>query len=210
MNYIYDILINLNDKYFDFYDWNEDDDVVHIKKTPIIRVDSFLLNKIKYGNVVLEKTILDKIYKKTEVFKNNKFNKYKYLCAVSDSNEALVVNLDSDGNVIGKSSLLIDEENDIIDLCDSMLVNNFEFNIINNYDCCEFKTRKELEVCDYIKKELDVIDDEKLKYLYFECFNEKECDIKKIFDKILFEIGNNFDLTNNKIYEFLKLTSVNK
>ena len=36
MNYIYDILANFNEHYYDFYDWNELDNLIHIKKQFLI------------------------------------------------------------------------------------------------------------------------------------------------------------------------------
>ena len=32
MSYVYDILINLNKKFYDFYDWNNNDKILHVKK----------------------------------------------------------------------------------------------------------------------------------------------------------------------------------
>ena len=34
MNYIYDILLNFKNKLYDFYDWNINDDITHIRKIP--------------------------------------------------------------------------------------------------------------------------------------------------------------------------------
>ena len=36
MNYIYDILINFNENLYDFYDWNLNDQIDHIRKIPVI------------------------------------------------------------------------------------------------------------------------------------------------------------------------------
>lgn len=32
MNYIYNIHLNFNKMYFDFYEWNDNDEIIHIKK----------------------------------------------------------------------------------------------------------------------------------------------------------------------------------
>ena len=31
MNYIYDILLNFKKEFFEFYEWNLNDDIIHIK-----------------------------------------------------------------------------------------------------------------------------------------------------------------------------------
>ena len=38
MTYIYDILLNFNEEYYEFYDWNKEDTIVHIKKIPIYKI----------------------------------------------------------------------------------------------------------------------------------------------------------------------------
>ena len=40
MNYIYDVYLNLNDTLYDFFDWNKNDKLMHIKKIPIIMVSN--------------------------------------------------------------------------------------------------------------------------------------------------------------------------
>ena len=38
MNYTYDILANFNETYYEFYEWNNKDELTHIKRLPIIKV----------------------------------------------------------------------------------------------------------------------------------------------------------------------------
>ena len=38
MNYIYDVITNFNDTYYDFYEWNKKDKLTHFKKIPIINI----------------------------------------------------------------------------------------------------------------------------------------------------------------------------
>ena len=38
MNYIYDIYLNLNETLYDFFDWNKNDKLTHIKKIPVFKV----------------------------------------------------------------------------------------------------------------------------------------------------------------------------
>ena len=54
MNYIYDILANFNNIYYDFFDWNESDNIIHIKKVPIVRVDSDFFNNVKFNDVLVD------------------------------------------------------------------------------------------------------------------------------------------------------------
>ena len=77
---------------------------------------------------------------------------------------------------------------------------NIEYEIIKKR-FNDLKTRKELEIEDYVKRELNKLEknneEEKLKYLFFECFGKKDYDIKKLYKE------------SNKIYEILKLIQIN-
>jgi len=209
MNYIYDVLANFNNCFYDFFDWNVDDDIVHIKKLPILKVSYSFFNKVKYHEVVVSKDLLDKIYHKTDFFKINK-NKYSYVCAFCDGNEAIILNFSSNGSILGRSSFLIDEENEVVDLSECLDV--VDYSIIDFKECVYsvFKTRKELSDISYFLSELRSMSDDKLKYLYFECFNEFESDVQKVYDKIFYELEHSFNSICDKVSNFLKLTSFNK
>lgn len=208
MSYVYDILANFNSCFFDFYDWNLDDDIVHIKKLPIIKVDSSFLHSVKYGDVRVSSDLLDKIYRRSDFFKVSK-NKYSYVCCLCDGCEAFIVRFDSKGGVVGRSSMLIDEENEVIDICDGLDCLSFSI-VVSSVEFDFFKTRHELSLNKYILNELDCMDSDKIKYLYFECFNEFESDLKKVTSRIVSEINNNFDSVYSKVFDFLKLISINK
>ena len=65
MNYIYDILLNFKEEYYDFYDWNKNDNIVHIRKIPILKIDTIDLYNIKNNKIKIELKFLEKIRNKT-------------------------------------------------------------------------------------------------------------------------------------------------
>ena len=77
MKYIYDIVLNFNEEFFEFYDWNLNDEITHIKKIPIIKIDSLKMNEIKNNDIEFDKDFLSKIENKAETFK--KKIKYAFL-----------------------------------------------------------------------------------------------------------------------------------
>ena len=206
MNYIYDILANFNEHYYDFYDWNELDNLIHIKKLPLIKCNSNFLYNIKYNDIIVEKKLVDKIYKKADFF-SNKTNKVNYVCAITDGRTSLIAKFNHDGSVIERSSLLIDEENEIIDIAEEMNTCEYNYVVKQNKKIENFKTRKEIEISKYILTKLENIEDDKLRYLYFDCFDKEEIDTKIILNRIIYEIKNNFNNIYTKIYDFLKMTS---
>jgi hypothetical protein len=71
-----------------------------------------------------------------------------------------------------------------------------------------------MEIDGYIKEQIRILNyDEnidKLKYIYYECFNKKINDKKKILNDINLELNNNWNNIAFKLYNFFKLTSINK
>jgi hypothetical protein len=206
MNYIYDVLANFNSDFYDFYDWNDEDNIINIRRLPIIKVNSDFLYNVKYNDVFVDSVLLDKIYKKASFYNVNK-NKYCYVCAICDDNHAFLVNFNSKGKVIGRSSMLLDEENEVIDICSCLPLSSFSFNVCSNIIFDFFKTRNEIDINNFIVDKLNSMSSDKLFYLYYDCFDEYESDVSKVLDKFLSEISNNFFSIYNRIYEFLELTS---
>ena len=209
MHYIYDVLVNFNDIYFDFYDWNDDDNIIHVKKLPIFKVDSNFFYSVKYSDVVVDHALIEKIYRKTEFFNCAK-DKYSYVCCLCDGREAFIVNFNFKGSVIGRSSMLIDEENEVIDICESLSFCKFNIIINSSLNPSFFRTRYESDVKKYILNQLDCLSFDELCYIYFDCFDECESDIYKINERIRNEIDYNFNYLYGKISDFLGLISINK
>ena len=208
MIYIYDILLNFKDELYDFYDWNKNDNIIHIRKIPLIKIKEKDLANIKNNNVKFDEETLNQIKDKTEIFTPKISKKIEYMTLLSDGN--YVIGLQIEGKKIKKSSLLIDEELDILEDVNNLDFMNINYKIINKGINNELKTRKQRETEKFIKKGINKIknDEEKLKYLYYECFDKKEENKEKILHKMLNNI-NNLDV-NKKIYNFLKLIEVYK
>ena len=174
MNYIYDILVNFNKELYDFYDWNKNDNIKHLKKIPIFKIGSNKLYDIKNNIVEFDKEFLSRIENKTEEFSNRKTKNIKYACIFTDGLDTLVVNIRGE---LYYSTLLIDEEIEILNMSNRLELTNISYIILNNNSKNFFKTRNQLELENYIKREFKKIADEKnideLKYLYYECFNNK-------------------------------------
>ena len=78
MNYIYDIVLNFQDNYYNFFEWNRSDKLKNIIKIPLYRVsdkDIIILknNKVKVDKELIKKIKLDnKNYKKIICLVSNK------------------------------------------------------------------------------------------------------------------------------------------
>ena len=211
MNFIYDILINFNKKIIDFYDWNLNDNIDHVRKIPLYRIDSKSLLDIKNSVVKFDSNFLECIHHKTEFFHNQDVEKIQYACLFSDGAYVLGVKFNSNGVSVGKSKLLLDEEMEVLDVCERLEEVNFSYEILMNDVVCEFVTRKDMKIKNYLISEIKKNHNcDKLKYIYFDCYGEQEDDIAKIMDKLIASIQNDQCGMIDQMYQFFKLTSTYK
>ncbi len=210
MNYIYDILLNLQRRPYDFFEWNESDEIIHVRKIPFFRISTKDLYNINNNQIKFSEEFLKKIKNRCEVFTNKNVKVLKYVCLFSDTNVALTVEINDYGEKIRSSKLLIDEELDVNEVSQNIECSNISycFSEVNNLPV--FKTRKELKMYDYILKQFVNDNYIKLQYLYLECFDKKEEDFSKIVDHLVKELNNNWNKMSKKMYDFFRLSSQRK
>jgi hypothetical protein len=116
MEYIYDIVLNFHSYYYNFYEWNNNDKIIHIKKIPLIKVDNNSFTNIKNNHVYIDEMFLNTIKDKTICYNT----KEKNLCLLSNGKQALAIKLNKKGEIVEKSSLLLDEETEVVEYSNSM------------------------------------------------------------------------------------------
>lgn len=212
MNYIYDILINLKPQLYDFFEWNQEDEISHIRKIPLWKVSTKTLQMMKQSIFQVKAEFLKKIECKTETFSNKKGSSIQYACLFCDSYEAIVFKWNEKGILVSKSHLLVDEEAEVLEIASLMEVYDIEIAIIKKAEKLPFYTREEIEIEKYLRKEVEKLEKEKqvdkLKYLYYECFNEREEDIGKVAKEIYQVLKNHGEKIFDKMEAFFHLTSI--
>lgn len=190
MKNIYDILVNFKKIPYEFYEWNKEDDVKHVKKMPSIKVSDSTLYDIFYNDAVVSKDFLDQIKDKTEIFFGRTVKKVKYACVIYNDDVALSILLNDNGEIIGKSKLLFDEEEDV--LKEDIPLKEIDYNIIKKSKKISGLTRREAKIVLLLSKYLDKIHESKkndeIKYMYFECFNKVEEDNEKAYKNLKNEV----------------------
>lgn len=212
MNYIYDILLNLNDSAYDFYEWNVSDAIVHIRKAPIFRVSTEQLGSFKQNKFQLSEVFLKKIENKAEEFTNRSVEKIPYLFFATDTKSVIAFQLNEKGIVTKKSMLLVDEEEEILEISRTLPFTSFDHQIIKKEFRREFETRNDQEMKRRLKREIYRLSKknlEKLKYLYYECFDEMEENPKKIIDRFTKELNHRYQAISKKLFVGLDLLKVN-
>lgn len=204
MNYIYDILLNFNKELYDFYEWNKNDFIIHIKKIPLIRISSMKLKDIINHNIIFSDNFLEKIQNKTEEYCNRKIKNLDKVFLLTDGLDVIGINI-SDG--ISYSKLLIDEEIEVLEIATKIKESVIEYKKVSKKNIKEFKTRKEIEEEKYVISELNNIikknDSNQLRYLYYECFNKRCFDDEIVKKELLNNVINNEIL--NKINNYFRL-----
>ena len=206
MNYYYDVLINLQDKYIYFYEWDSNDDILNLKKILIVNVSTNVYEDFFKNVICVNKSFLDKIANKCKL-KNN--NVIPYICIISDTKNAMVVEFDDNGKSICKSSLLLEDEVNVCELAFSVDRDKIDYYIMakdknNNLTVQEEKIKKIIKL--EIKKCYEEKNYNKLKFIFLEWFNYLENDIKKLIDKMYKRLE--YKLTENeyKVYKIIRMS----
>lgn len=205
MNYIYDVILNFNKVFYDFYEWNDSDDIIHIRKIPSFKISSDDLNSLKYYTVKIDDSIFNKILNKTEVFRKKTIRCIKNSCIFSDGKDIIAVSFDGGRVNYLKSSLDIDESDEIMDIIKYQKEIKIPYEVLSKKKYNNFKTRFEIENEIFMKSELDKIycnhDYKKLNYIYLECFGKTVNN----FDRAISQIKKEIIKGNDNFYKIFKI-----
>ena len=214
MTYIYDVLLNFSDteRIVEFFEWNNNDSIDHIKRIPLIRISSKSLNDLINNNIVVEKEFLDKIKDLTLMYKKTKNLEYAVL--ITDLNKVIAFEFNKEGKIIAKSGLLLDEEEEIIEESYDLKEENLNYKIESKINNNIFLTREEQKKQKYLLLELDNIVKEnnknKLNFLYHEIFLKDKLTFEEKYLKLKEDIEKNYTSKYNNLYEIVRLTYIKK
>ena len=203
MNYLYDIVLNFNDKnLYEYFDWDSEDYLINIKKVPFFKVDYKTIYDIYNYKVKINKAILKKInciyYKKLNI---------DYIIVISNKEKTLGLGIDKDGNVLYKSCLTYEDEIYSNKLVESMKEKKITYKIIDkkikNYVLRSESIKKSILYKEF-KKRYYLKNYDVLRYFYLEVF-DMDCEnikdayvsLVKGLDKYLDKYDKVFNLLNN-------------
>lgn len=205
MNFIYDIVLNFNKNYFDFFEWNRKDTITNIKKIPLFVVSNDIFNSMKYDYVTVGASFIDLIKDKTYTYNRQKIDN---CCLLSNGKQVIGLLFNNNGELTKRSSLLIDEEEEVLEEIYSNNVTDIEILRIKKGKCNDATNRIQKEKKDflirYINKEKNLVN---LKYLYYDYFEKDEDDINIIKELLINEIKNNWNKRFDNFYETVKMFS---
>ncbi len=207
MNYFYDLLINLSDDVpYNFFEWNKNDDIMHLKKIPVFKINTNDLKNFLSFNIKVGEEFLKDIENKTEGYDKNLI---KYMALFTDNNNSLVLEFNEDGKAIARSKLLLEEQLDLMEIAYSLkriTINYKKLDLINQND--ELRQIKELK--HFLNLEIKTLYENnnlsKLRYLYNEVFNQDNKDLLSIYKDLKKEINKQFNENHLKLFDIIKLS----
>ena len=135
MNYIYDVLTNFSEKYYDFYEWEKNDKLIHFKKIPVLKISKEDYTNIFTNKIKIDNELLNKIKNKAEIWRS-KDNKNNYFILLTNRTDIIGIEFNKEGISTKRSSLIVDEELDILET-QTIRFNNFSGQFV--YDLKEGK-----------------------------------------------------------------------
>ncbi len=214
MSYVYDLVLNYNNDLLEFYEWLKSDNIYHIKRISLIKVDSRIYNEILDNDIKFNDEFLLSIFNKCEYFNNRSIDTIPYAFLLTDSYRVIGIILDNNGKTTKYSALLLDEEEDIINVSKKLGNIKLNYQVLKKKNIDNYHTRQEKYIIKYIKNDLDSDyqkkDLNKLKYLYYEYFN-KQCDnIDEIYHDLLYELDRDISKKHYDLYYLIKLSTCRK
>ena len=208
MNYIYDVLLNFDSNIYDHYEWNLNDNIYHIKKIPIFKVDENIIEDVVNYNLKLKEDFLNKIKNKTEIYLNRVSKPIEYACILCNNEKVIAIKIDNKGKINKYSKMLISEELETIENEEIIPYTKLEYEKEKKKIKQELKTKQEIKKTEYLKTKIKNSSKEQLEYLYYELYNEKNSNnnAKSRLENELKEWNDN----TNKMYEFFTLIANTK
>jgi len=218
MLYIYDVLLNWNieNKIYDFYDWELSDNIEHIKKIPLFLIESKTLKDFCNSIFNIDKQLLIKIKNLTECYHNKRIEKIPYGAIFTDGKSAVAIEFDSIGKSIHKSCLLLDEEEEVINISSKLNIIEINYKMEVTTKKNPYLTRNDELIKNFLKKEIIETykknDINKLKYIYIEYFGNitESNNIEEIYTNLINTLKVGINNKHNNIYSLLKLASSKK
>ena len=213
---IYDLLLNWtdNNKVFDFFEWDLNDDLEHIKRIPLFKIKEEAYNEILNSDIKVDKVFLDLIKNRTEIYNNKKRVKVIYATLLTDGFRTFAIEFNNNGESIYKSKLLLDEEEETINLAYKLQYSKIDYIVLKKNKDNPYETRYENKIKRFLEKEFDNSykekELEKLRYLYTEYFSDTKEDIDEIYKELKNTLTKDINYNHKKIYELLKLSYTKK
>jgi len=192
MDYIYDIVLNFQNDYYEFYEWKTSDKIINIKKISVYLTNNQDYLNLKYNDVILDIKLLPKASK---------------MFLITNGVEVMGLLLDMHGKIMKRSSLLFDEADEVLEEKETIkaLPLKYKKNIVKSQISTSRIQSEKIKFLERYLSNIDINKDEYLlKYIHYDIYNKEENDIIKIYKELKKMIHNDV----NRIYNSIKKVSI--
>ncbi len=203
MSYIYDIVLNFQNNYYDFFEWKRTDKLKNIIKIPLYRISDEDIINLKYNKIKISSNFINKL--KIDNKKNNQI-----ICIVSNGKISIALLFNKNGKLLKRSSLIFEEEEEAIEISKHLTITEIEYkeNIKVNYqDKLRIEKEKKNKLIKYIKTTNDIMT---LKYLYYEYYEKEAENLIEIKKCLLKELSKDWNPKQNNLYKLVKILTKTK
>ena len=209
MNYIYDVSLNLAEKFIPFYEWNRSDSIESFEKIGVCKVSHRDFVTIKNHMFKVSQDFLESI-KATASLKDSAFLKAVDDAVIfTDEQSAIAIEFDTSGLSIKRSDLLLLDDLNILELAYSMNRKRILYETLNLVESVN-ELREEKRIKNIIEEEIKNLltknDINKLKYLYLEWFRETESDPTLMYNRMKDALNDKISDREIKVYEIINLS----
>lgn len=198
MNYIYDIVLNFQKDYYQFFEWNRTDKIKNISKILVYHISNQDLINLTYNDIIIDNPLLNNLKEETKRYK-------KIMILVSNTKQAIGLLFNKNGTLLKRSSLLFEEETEVNNFAKELPITSINYKknklLPINIALRAEKEKKE-PMIKYIHQTNDLTT---LKYLYYEYFKEECEDIAKIKSHLLKILEDDWNSKKNNLYQIITL-----
>lgn len=198
MNYIYDIVLNFQNNYYQFFEWNRTDKIKNINKIAVYHVSDQDILDLTNNKIIIDNTFLNKLKE------DNKKNK-KLMCLVSNQSQTIGLLFSNDGVLLKRSSLMFEEETEVNNYVKDLPLTKIDY-IKNEKQESSNRLRIEKEkkdrLIEYIKNTSNELT---LKYLYYEYFKEECTNLDKIKETLINVMESEWNNNKSTLYKTISI-----
>lgn len=198
MNYIYDIVLNFRENYYQFFEWNRNDKIKNISKIVVYHIKDEDLINLTYNKIIIGTDFLEKLKE------DNKKHK-KIMCLVSNTKQTIGLLFSPDGTLLKRSSLLFEEETEVNNFARTLPLTNITYQkneLAIPPNALRIEIEKKELLIKFIAETKDILT---LKYLYYEYFKEECSDEAKIKTILLNVLNEEWNPNKNNLYKTLNI-----
>ena len=210
MIYVYDLLVNLNNHDYNFYEWKETDNIDYLKKSVLIKTSEYIYKKIISNNIVIDNRTLELIRNKSCILRNKKIETIPYMGVFTNGKDTIGVVFSEEGKILNKTRFIIQDELELLEASKNLKTIRIGYKELGNKKLiANFNSREERETINYILNSLDKIKDnkEKIEYLYYEWFNKKS-NSNNSYNELILDIKKNYTEDKKDFIKLLDLVTV--